>query len=245
MNGLILILVGVLVVGIAVLALTNNVFLVIALGFLLFGAYWFIEYRKLASSPMPPYTLLRTRILNAISQCNPRTLGYLILRGDSDFQRITLGKIVGIIEWSLDPKVDDLSGKKEYDFPKEWKKIIIIGYTSKTGWIYNLPFFSSLRKVELFAVARHQLWDVPSMGDIRIKGTSIEPVYLFWMVNSVDLDKDYIGHALKSEVHRITLEQYFDKLPKMIDNAVNSDGFQLKVKELMNDKQKPKSGIIT
>jgi len=247
---LIILVVGLGIIAVAILAMTNNVFLVLAIIAVILAVYFYLQYKALSSEPMPPYTMLKNRIIRAISQCNPRTLGYLILRGDSDFQRCTLGKMVGVIEWNLEPSEEDKKKLKDGTidkgklFPKGWDKVVIIGYKTKHGGMWDWPILSSFVPVELFAAARHQLWDAPGLGDLRIKGVSIEPVYLFWMTNAVDLDKDYIAHAIKSEVHRITLEQYFDKLPSMIDNAVKSDGFQLKVKELMMDKKKS-TGIVT
>ena len=157
--------------------------------------------------------------------------------------------MVGIITWNLKPTGKEDKKTKEKDeeksklVPKGWESMLIIGYKTKYGGLWDLPIIKNFAPIELFAVARHQLWDAPGFGDLRVKGVSIEPVYMFWMVNAVDLDKDYIAQSIGSEVHRITLETYFDRLPSMIDDAVKSDGFQLKVKELMTEKKKS-SGIL-
>jgi len=237
--------------GIVIMALTNNIFLFFMILFAALAIFFYLEWKNGQKRESSPYTELVIRLQRAIIQCNPRTLGYLILRGDSDFQRITLGKMVGIIEMNLDSGIGDGSKSKKAisknpDLDgKGWDKMLVIGYKEKYGWIWNLPIISSLVPIQMFAVAHHQLWDKPGVGDLRVKGVSIEPVYCFMMLNAVDLDKDYIAKTLSSEVERVTLEQYFNKLPSLIDNAVKSDGFQLKVKELVGDKNKTNTGIVT
>lgn len=240
--------------GVIILAVTNNAVLFIAIVAVGLAIYFYFAWKKSLEGPTPPYTLLKIRLLRAISQCNPRTLGYLVLRGDNDFQRVTLGKMIGIVKITLDQD-EELSesgaiikknGKetKSKDSENSWKVLYVIGYKTREGFLWSLPIIKSFVPVELFACAEHQLWDKPGVGDLRLRGVSIEPVFCFWMLNAVDLEKDYIAHGLSGEVNRITLEQYFNKLPSLIDSAVKSDGFQVKVKELLSDKPKGRSGIV-
>jgi len=244
----------VLGIGIIILVATNNILLFGLIICLAFAVYFYFAWKKSLEGPTPPYTLLKIRLLRAISQCNPRTLGYLVLRGDNDFQRVTLGKMTGIVKITLDQDeelsesgaITKKNGKetKAKDSGNAWRVLYVIGYKTRDGFLWNLPIINSFVPVELFACAEHQLYDKPGVGDLRLRGVSIEPVFCFWMLNAVDLEKDYIAHGLSGEVNRITLEQYFNKLPSLIDNAVKSDGFQTKIKELLSDKPKGRSGIV-
>ncbi|MEO0303956.1 MAG: hypothetical protein ABIM64_01710 [candidate division WOR-3 bacterium] len=251
---LVLIALGVFVL--IVLALSNNFFLTLSIIFFIFAVYFYLEWKKFSTQPVPPYETFENRLRDAILQCDPRTLGYLMLRGSSDFQSVKLGKMVGVIEWNLAPyrerisKIEKNKNKKNNDeihaegisFPGNWDKVLIIGYKTKEGFFWNLPIVRNFVPIRLFACARHQLYDSPSLGDIRLKGVSIERVFCFDMLNSIDLDKDYIASAIHDEVQRITLEHFFNRLPLIIEEAVRSDGFHVKVKDLMTDKKR--SGIV-
>ena len=229
---------GIALVGLGVMLLSNNFALTLAIASVILAVYFYLQWRAMKAKPTPPYTMLKNRMLRAISQCNPHTLGYLILRGDSDFQRITLGKMVGVITWNLTKEWTEEIKASHGVKGKGWDRLIVIGYRSKYTGVWSWPLVRSFVPIELFAVTKEQLWDKPGFGDIRVRGVSIEPVFLFWMVNSIDLNKDYIAHAIDADVKRTTLETFWDEMPELINNAVKSDGFQMKVKELIADKKR-------
>ena len=232
--------------GVLIMVATNDLLLVMLIGAIVVAIFFYVLWKKGKEGPTPPYTLLKDRLLRAITQGNSRTLGFLMLSGDHDFQRVQLGKIVGFTR--ITPDMEDeleTNGLKKKHLGKDngWARMYVIGYKTLYKFPYNLPFVRSFVPIQMFAVPEHQLMNKPGIGDVYVKGVSIEPVFCFWMLNAIDLEKDYVAHMLAKDVHRVTLEQYFNKLPSLIDDAVKSDGVQTKLKELLTDKPKGRTGI--
>lgn len=263
---------AVVLFGIALVAFTNNPFLVmIYMIFLLVlvAGYLLFQLLNLKKGPPSPYERLQGAWMRNALKNNPRSLGYLMLRASITSMPITLGRMLGFFWFypSIRMRVanaedeEKTKGKRGVriglEVPDEsmmklvrkfegnsWRKLLIIAYKPEVGGIWKLPVLNWLVKPELFIAAQHQLYDVPGYGDLRLKGMTTEPLFCFTALSSVDLDKDYIASAINSEVERFTLEHFFHKNIMLIDDSTKSDGFQVKVKDIIGKEKQHDTGIL-
>lgn len=180
-------------------------------------------------------------------------LGWLILRGDRKTQERLWGKIKGWTRIRLREDADAkarLKQKQDKDpaykekVPDEWKILYVLEVDKRgtsflagiKNFILSLPFLSGFKKTELFAVTPKQLaGNHLTIGDIVLEGaTAVTSVGCFKMLEVSDLEKDYVESIIHSEVNRITLEVYYDRLPEVIDDGLRSlDANFTKSKELL------------
>ncbi|RKZ07453.1 hypothetical protein DRQ25_11555, partial [Candidatus Fermentibacteria bacterium] len=123
---------GILLFGLAVTVLSNNmalasvVFLLLIIGGVaVLAVYLYMLYQRSKIKYLKPYTKLKQQFIDAIKQCNPSTLGYLILRGDRGFSRVILGRMVGVMEWNLDTSaVGDTPNRKHRKKDKDLSELV-------------------------------------------------------------------------------------------------------------------------
>lgn len=228
------------VFGIIGLTIINNqiyfsIFLIMTM-FIGLVVFLYMQKKKVVLRPLD---LRREQLLAQANQ--PGTpLKWLVLSGGKDkkryYGRVVLGKIRGWTKIHIPSLAKSKGGKpwsELYIFRYIPRKPGIIG--SITYLIFSIPPLGSFRKHELFAVNNEQLGSNSTTGgDIVILGTSIDTVGIFSMLSTPDLDKEVMYSFFGDEVYRLTLHEFLNRLPEIVDDSIKSSPLHQKAMQMVH-----------
>lgn len=230
--------------GVIAVSLLNNqvmfaVFLVVV-GFVGVVIYLYMKKEK----HIDPLEEFKTQLTKECFSPDNK-LNFLILSGGKQYgishQQRVRGKILGYTSITLkSPKRP--RGKVPKRKPWDTLYIFLINPRGDSGlarlkdFLFNLPILDMFKEKRFFAVTPEQLGDNDlTFGNVVLMGTATTTVGIFEMLNSLDLDKNYVLNYIGEEVHRITLREQLRKVSVLVDRASKSDADFIKTFKLVKD----------
>lgn len=210
------------VIGLIVLVLvlsTPNGWIIGILGiFCMTGIYLLNRRKEDLANPVLEWKM------RIIESCRVQTvkLGDLVTLGGYDYegkeitavhQETHFGRILGFTK-ATDGKAENLKFKR------------IMFFTVKAKGIRGIFPFSLFVQPDVYAVFPHQLdsKEFTRGMNICIKGATWSSIEGVFYLNDTNITPSEIMTNLKKQVEIITLGRYFEKLPAIIDNAVEANG---------------------
>ena len=223
----IVIIIVIFVLGVSgIFKILGTILLILLFLVLLFGLAWLFWFIFLKKQRYDVTYVNKQRLIMAGKINNQKgLLGEMYLSGDAGHKRVRIGKIIGhcrIQVLARYNKYNDKTGEILYKFNEEGKKVpdYNVGKEEQDVFIIKKGFgiFNDGMVIRVEPTDHDSL-----IGDVTLKGFSIQPHSEYWYLNKDFLDVRKIDFAILKEAERGIFFEGLRDMKAIVDKAVGLD----------------------